>query len=213
MRPAAPPSPPGSLAGAPRRRGRLAVRVLIGLLTLAAFAAVVAGGLVVVRLAADARVERDEEAGATGCDPSDDPADTRNLCLYPERDSRESTDHESELGHDVRLAGYTATVREGFVNELVLDDQLGIRVRIVNRDDGVQPYGPLDWKIQTEQGRIVTPTQNEREDALGSGELDQDEEIEGTLVFDLEPGTYYVLYRPDLFNRARGVWRLDVGEP
>lgn len=213
MRQAAPPSPQTAIAPAPRRRrGRTVLRVVVGLVTLAVFAGVVGAGVLVVRMAADARDERDEHAGADGCDPSDEPGDTRSLCLYPGRDGREPTDHEAELGRGVRLAGYTATVEAGFINELVLDDQLGIRVHVVNRDERIQPYGPLDWKVQTEEGRIVTPAQNEREDALGSGQLDRGEAIEGTLVFDLEPGTYYVLYRPDLFNRARGVWRIDVAQ-
>jgi Domain of unknown function (DUF4352) len=173
-------------------------------------ALLVVGGITVVRMAAEARRDREAQEGETGCDPSGDPADTRNLCLYPSRPGREPTDHEAEVGHGVRLAGYTATLDGGFINELVLDDQLGIRVRIQNRDSQVQPYGPLDWKIQTTDGRLVTPAQNEREDALRSGELDRGESVEGTLVFDLEPGTYYVLYRPDLFNRARGVWRVEV---
>jgi hypothetical protein len=211
MQPAAPPLPPAAYR--PRRRGRIVLRVFAVLFTLVVLGLVVAGGIEVVRMAADARNDRDAEEDKSNCDPSDDPEDTRNLCFYPERDGREPTDHEAELGDGVRLAGYTATVEEGFVNELVLDDQLGVRVRIQNRDPLTQPYGPLDWKIQTEDGRIVTPTQNEREDALGSGQLDRGESIEGTLVFDLDPGTYYVLYRPDLFNRARGIWRVQVEAP
>src|SRR5262245_6114888 len=153
MQPAAPTLPPGQ-AYAPRpRRGRTVVRVLLALLTVAAAGLLVVGGITVVRMAAEARNDHDAQEGATGCDPSDDPQDTRSLCLYPSRPGREPTDHEAELGHGVRLAGYTATVDAGFINELVLDDQLGIRVHIQNRDDQVQPYGPLDWKIETTDGR------------------------------------------------------------
>jgi hypothetical protein len=183
---------------------------VLTLLTLVTFGALVAGGFALARLASDARADREESQDTDGCDPSPEPEDTRNLCLYPDRDDRQPDDHEARPGDGVRIAGYTATVRSAFVHELVLDDQLGIAVEIRNRDERTQPFGPLDWKIQTRDGSTVTPTQNERDDALGTGELDQGEAVEGTLLFELEPGTYYVLYRPDLFNQARGVWEIEV---
>jgi hypothetical protein len=195
-----------------RSTGRIVRRVLGVVLALVVLGGLVAGGVALARAASNARDDRAEERGST-CDPSDDPDDTRNRCLYPDRPDQQPDDHEAEVGHAVRLAGYTTTVEAGFMHELVLADQLGIRVTIENRDGEPQPYGPNDFKVQARDGSLVTSVVNERDDALGTGELDQGESVTGTILFELPPGTYDVIYRPDLFNRGRGVWRITAEPP
>jgi hypothetical protein len=193
----------------PSRARRRIVRALGVVVALAVLAGVAYGISVLAHAAGDARDDR-AEADAARCDPSDDPDDTRNLCLYPDRPDREPDDHEAEVGQAVRFAGYTATLEAGFMHELVLADQLGIRVHITNRDAEPQPYGPHDWKVVTGDGSVVEAVVNERDDALRDGELDQGESVRGTILYELDPGTYDVIYRPDVFNQARGVWRVTV---
>lgn len=199
------------------RRGRHpALLALYGLVSLVALGLAIAGIAAVARMASDAREERArEEAEFVACDDdrSGGEGDTRNLCLYPDRPDRQSDDHEAEVGSAVRLAGLTASLDEGFMHQLVLADQLTIRVTIHNRDDRPKTYGSTDWKVLDAGGNPVTPVNSEREDALRTGELDAGETVTGTIAYDLPAGAYYVVYRPEAINQARGIWRVDVPEP
>ena len=200
-----------------RRRGRHpALLALYGLLSLVALGLAVAGIAAVVRMASDARDERArEEAEFVACDDerSSGGGDTRNLCLYPDRPDRQPDDHEAEVGSAVRLAGLTASLDEGFMHQLVLADQLTLRVTIHNRDDRPKTFGSTDWKVLDVDGNPVNPTRSEREDSLRTGELAPGETVTGTIAYDLPAGTYYVVYRPEAINQARGIWQVDVPEP
>jgi hypothetical protein len=207
-----------------QRRHRVRV-VLSVIVAVAALGLVAVGVATIVRMASDARDERArEEAEFVACDepattPGDAPpdeaadGDTRNLCLYPERPDRQPDDHEAALGASVRLAGLTATLHEGFMHQLVLADQLTLRVTIENRDDRPKTYGSTDWRVLDEDGIPVNPTRSEREDALGTGNLESGETVTGTIAYDLPAGTYYVVYRPEAVNQARGIWQIDVASP
>jgi hypothetical protein len=194
----------------PRSPGRVAatwtLRVAVVLVALGATGF---GVYMLVDTAANARDERARRDAEAGCRPTDDPDSTRNQCLYPDRADRSRNDHEAHPGDAVRLAGYTATLEEASMHLLVLGDQLTLRVSVTNRSDRNRPYGPLDWKVQVD-GRAVNPATNERDDALRAGELAPGETVSGTITYDLPRGSYHVLYRPDFFNSARGVWRIDV---
>lgn len=138
--------------------------------------------------------------------------DTRNRSLYPDRPDRQAEDHEATVGGSVRLAGYTATVKgaEISTNEVLGDRQLTVFVEIENRDDRAQPYNTFHWRLQDKDGRVLDPTLNFRDDDLGSGDLVKGGKASGTVAFDAGPGTYYVIYKPDPFNAARGIWKIEV---
>jgi hypothetical protein len=141
-----------------------------------------------------------------------DSSDTRNLDLYPDRADRQENDHEAEQGQAVRLAGYTASVDSAALEEHEFAGQnVVITVTIENRDDGAQPYNLFDWRIQTDGGQVLDPTINLRDDDLGSGDLVSGGSTTGTVAFDVGPGAYYVIYKPDAFSSHRGVWRIEVG--
>lgn len=149
----------------------------------------------------------DDDSGES---ESSDNGDTRNTDLYPDRPDQQSDDHEAQVGGSVRLAGYTATVNGASINTTPLDDQIVvIDVSIENRDDEAQPYNTFDWKIQTPNGQVLDPTF--MGDNLGSGDLVSGGSVEGQVSFEVGPGTYYVIYKPDAFNSARGIWQITVG--
>jgi hypothetical protein len=208
-------SPPGRAA-----RRHPAITIASVLAALVVVGLVAAGVATIVRLASDARDQRArEEAEFLACrdDGTGAPAvgdgDTRNLCLYPDRPDRQPDDHEAELGASVRLAGLTATLEEGFMHELVLADQLTLRVTIHNRDDRPKTFGSTDWRVLDRRGTPISPTRSEREDALGTGELSPGTTVTGTIAYDLPAGTYYVVYRPEAVNQARGIWQVEVAPP
>lgn len=151
-------------------------------------------------------------AGDDGASPdAEEQTDTRNLSLYPERPDRQDEDHEAEVGQGVRLSGYTASVTGAEIStEEFLGEQLTVFVTVENRDDSAQPYNLFDWRIQTENGQVLDPTINFRDDDLGSGDLVSGGTVSGTVAFDVGPGTYYVIYKPDAFDAARGIWRVTV---
>lgn len=192
-----------------RRRRALTVTLQVAG-SIVAVGALIVGGLALAEWARDARDERAAAQTEGPCDPSDDPTDTRSTCLYPDRDDQQPEDHEAAVGDSVRIAGYTATLDDAFMNELVLEDQLTLQVTVHNRESKPQPFGPLDWKIEDITGALVNPSVNEREDALVAGELDPDERITGTITYDLPAGTYFVIFRPDLFNQGRGIYRVTL---
>lgn len=142
---------------------------------------------------------------------SGDATNTVRQGLYPDRADIQKTDHEAELGKGVRLSGYTATLTkaEMFTPEFG-DPEFIIFVTIENRDDKAQPYNLFDWRIQTEGGQVLDPTISLRDDDLGSGDLVKDGTVSGTVAFDVAPGTYYVIYKPDAFDDARGIWKVTA---
>lgn len=185
-----------------KRRGCLTPFFLPSLLVL--------GAIVMIAVIAAVVAGDDDD---DDCEAGDGVNDTRNLCLYPERADRKGDDHEAQLGDGVRLAGYTATVEEAFLDEERLGTQnLVIRVTVENRDSSSQSYNELfDWDILTPSGQILSPTIiNLRDDSLGSGSLAGGGRATGTVAFDVDPGAYFVIYQPDPFNKARGVWLVEA---
>lgn len=147
---------------------------------------------------------------ASGESEAPENGDTRNTDLYPDRPDQQSEDHEAQLGSPVRLAGYTATVHGASLQTTPLDDQIAvIDVTVENRDDSAQSYNTFDWKIQTPNGQVLDPTFIG--DNLGSGDLVGGGSVDGQVSFEVGPGTYYVVYKPDAFNAARGIWQITVG--
>jgi len=167
--------------------------------------------------AASGAADTDETDAATGdaggtvsCQAGDGVEDTRNLCLYPERPDRQDDDHEAELGAPVRLAGYTAALVEARIEDQFDDPGVVVGVRVENRDDEAQAYNLFHWRIQTTNGQVLDPTINLRDDSLGSGDLVPGGSVTGSIAFDVGPGEYFVIYKPDPFNAARGIWRIEV---
>lgn len=216
-----PPPPPGadsSWSAEPPQRRRSGCLRTIGIVALAIVGIAVIGAV----LGGDDEetttpaVEASSDGGgdtADGpdCQAGDGVDDTRNLCLYPDRPDRQDDDHEAELGDPVRLAGYTATLTGASTEDQFGDPVVVITVQVENRDDSAQTYNLFDWRIQTANGQVLDPTINLRDDDLGSGDLVPGGSVSGTIAFDVGPGEYYVIYKPDPFNSARGVWGITVG--
>lgn len=162
------------------------------------------------------RQDSDEDSGDGGdeeCPPTGD--DTRNQCLYPDRPDSQSDDHEQLVGGSVRLAGFTATLNSvefqpaaDFTEDCVLVD-----VTVENRDDSAQPYNTFDWRIQTEGGQVLDPgfCSFGADNNIGSGDLVTGGTVNGTVGFEVAPGTYFIIYKPDPFSSARGIWQVEVG--
>jgi len=135
--------------------------------------------------------------------------------LYPGRPDSQKEDQELPIGGDARVSGYTATVTATkFVQQFSMFEKEGYvvaDVKILNRDTKTQPYNVFDWKLQTPGGRVIDPT-FAGENSLGSGDLVPGGSVTGTVTFPRgkEAGAFYIIYKPDFFDAARGIWKATL---
>lgn len=84
-------------------------------------------------------------------------------------------------------------------------------VIVANRDDSAQPYNVFDWKLQTPNGQVIDPTFTS-EKQLGSGDLVRGGSASGKVIWEVgaAKGEFFIIYKPDAFDAARGIWRVTV---
>lgn len=137
--------------------------------------------------------------------------DSKKQGLYTARAGVTKDDHEAALTDCVRVAGQT-----GYVNSVkVIPEKYGsdqgivVNVTVRNRDKKQSDYGQYYWKIQTPAGTIESFTffTGDTKPDLSSGKLVTGGEVTGNVVFDYAgPGTYYIVWEPDVFNDGTGIW-------
>lgn len=127
--------------------------------------------------------------------------------LYPDRANQYREDQERRIGEAAMLGGYTATVTDA-----VLDDDgrvMQVSVEVTNRDDEPQRVDGTHWtlvnpRIQTIEASAAT---------FPMDELDGGETVTATVSFGVEPGetgAFYVQYKPEALDAARGIWQVTV---
>ena len=132
--------------------------------------------------------------------------------LFAGRPDAQREDQERNIGESAKLSGYTATVTSADFQQTVSDFEdkgyIVVEVTIENRDDKAQPYNYFDWKLQTPAGQVIDPA-FVTGDTLGSGDLVKGGKVSGKVVFEVgaTKGDFYVIYKPDAFDAARGIWK------
>jgi hypothetical protein len=135
--------------------------------------------------------------------------------LFPGRPDAQHEDQERAIGSSALLSGYTATLNSAtFVQSLSDFEDAGyikLNVTIANRDKKSQPYNVLDWRLQFPGGTVkdlsfTTGNSLEYGDLVGGGS------VTGDVVFEVgtERGAFFILYKPDAFDAARGIWSVNV---
>jgi hypothetical protein len=122
------------------------------------------------------------------------------------------------FGDSVELSGYTTTVdNAGFeesLSELESAGYLVADVTIVNRDAEPQPFSIGDWTVQTPDGQLIPATLTSgADDRLVGGMLTAKGRVEGRITFEIGTdagGDYFVIYKPDPFDAARGIWKVEL---
>lgn len=127
--------------------------------------------------------------------------------LYPDRANQYREDQERPIGGSVMVGGYTATVTDAHHD----DDGTTIQVdvEITNRDDEPQRVDPTHWtlvnpRVQTIEAATTT---------YPSGDLAEGETVVGSVLFRVDPGesgAYYIQYKPEILDAARGIWQMTV---
>ena len=124
--------------------------------------------------------------------------------VYATRADQQKEDQEAIVGKSVRLTGRTVSVNSAKLRGKVLT----VQVRIFNRDKKAKPYNTFDWKLQTPNGQVIDPTFFAGQ-TIGSGDLVNGGFVEGSVPFEVVgKGPFFVIYKPDAFNEARGVWQV-----
>jgi hypothetical protein len=132
-----------------------------------------------------------------------------------DRADRQREDQEVPIGQSVRVSGYTATVTAATfrptISQFESDGYLVADVTVANRDDRAQPYNVFHWKLQTPGGQVIDPTFTS-EKQLGSGDLVQGGTASGKVVWEIgaAKGQFVIIYKPDPFDAARGIWKVTV---
>ena len=136
--------------------------------------------------------------------------------LFPGRVDAHKEDQERNIGDGAELSGYTATVVSAAFQQSLSsfqdDGYVVADVTILNRDKKTQPFSLFDWRLQTSSGRVIDPT------AMGStldfmADLVAGGTAAGKVVFEVgaEKGDFYLIYKPDPYDGARGIWKVTVG--
>lgn len=132
-----------------------------------------------------------------------------------DRADRQREDQELALGQSARVSGYTATVTAATFRPTLSEFEdagyLVADVTVENRDEEAQPYNTFDWKLQTPNGQVIDPTFTSG-NQLGSGDLVMDGSVNGNVVWEIgaAKGDFFVIYKPDPFDAARGIWKVTV---
>ena len=126
--------------------------------------------------------------------------------LYPDRANQYREDQERRIGESVMIGGYTATV-----TDVALDEEgrsITVDVEISNRDDGPQRVDSTQWTLVNPRVQTI--------DASGSTftttELAGDETVAASVSFTVDPeeaGDYYIQYKPEALDAARGIWLFE----
>ncbi len=135
--------------------------------------------------------------------------------LFPGRPDAQGEDQERNIGEEARLSGYTAVVNSAEFVQTVSDFEdagyVKINVTVTNRDDAAQPYNLFDWRLQT-PGGTVQDAGFVSAATLDSGDLVSGGTVTGDIYFEVgaETGDFFVVYKPDPFDAARGVWKVTI---
>jgi len=175
----------------------------VGLILLGVLVVLGIIGGVLVSMAADEVVEDLESA-------------TENKAVDPSNPDTEREDQNVAIGDTVELSGYTTAVKsanfQGAISEFEEDGYLVADVAIANRDDEAQPFNYFDFKLQTPGGQVIDPTFASTDGLLQSGDLIKGGSVTGKVIWEVgaAKGDYFVIYKPDAFNAARGLWKVTI---
>lgn len=175
-------------------------------------------GLVVIAAVASSSGDKSKEsddvaAGGSATTAAPAPASAR---LFPGRVDAQKEDQERNIGEAARLSGYTGTVTAASfrqsLSDFEKDGYIELAVTIENRDTKAQSYNTFDWKLQTPGGQVIDPTFTSSDEAMKSGDLVQGGSVSGKIFFEVktQKGDFYIIYKPDQFDAARGIWKFTV---
>jgi hypothetical protein len=135
---------------------------------------------------------------------------TAPSAAYP---GKQAEDHVADAAGRIRLSGFTVTVPkwEKSTEEFGGRKLVCGTVSLLNRDSRAQRYSEFDWRVQSPNGDVKNVTIT-MQDTLGTGDLISNGTKAGRVCFEDPgvPGQYVAIWKPDVFNAARGIWLFNL---
>lgn len=122
--------------------------------------------------------------------------------LYPDRANQFREDQERHIGEPVMIGGYTTTVTDVKVD----DGSLRVEMEIINRDGDPQRIDSTQWTLMNPRGQTIEVTRAD----FPVTELPGGEAVTAEVSFAVDPdesGGYYIQYKPETLDAARGIWQ------
>ena len=127
--------------------------------------------------------------------------------LYPDRANQYREDQERHIGESVMIGGYTTKV-----TEVQLDDgSICVSIKITNRDEEPQRIDSTQWTLVNPRGQTIEVTSAD----FPRTELPGGETVTAEVSFAVNPdetGDYYIQYKPETLDAARGIWQYTISD-
>lgn len=198
--------PPQAGAAAPPPPQKKGGCLKVGLILFGIFAVLGIGAIAMIAVAGNKVVDELEDLEVA----------TENAPVDPDNPDAQEEDQNVAIGQEVRLAGYTTTVASaGFqpeISDFETDGYLVADVTISNRDDRAQAYNYFHFKLQTPGGQVIDADFVSADGLLDSGDLIKGGTVSGKVVWEIgaTKGDFFIIYKPDPFNAARGLWKVTL---
>lgn len=142
---------------------------------------------------------------AAGCGGGDS-GDHNPGALYPDRANQYREDQERRIGEPAMLGGYTGTVTDAGL-EPEGSRMLTVTVEITNRDREPQRVDATQWTLVNPRIQTIEATAAD----FPTVELAGGETTTATVSFAVDPGEagdYYIQFKPEILDAARGIWQI-----
>ena len=127
--------------------------------------------------------------------------------LFPDRANQYREDQERAIGDPALLSGYTTTVLDARYQG---GGVVTASVKVENRDDSPQSMFASDWQLVSPDGHVYDP---DRSTLPTTGEVGN-QPVTGDVTFLVDEqavtGDFFIVYKPDALDAARGIWQLTV---
>jgi len=127
--------------------------------------------------------------------------------LYPDRANQYREDQERHIGESVMIGGYTTTVTD----VQLVDGSIRVSIEITNRDEDTQRIDSTQWTLVNPRVQTIDATSADfpRTDLRGG------ETVTAEVSFAVDPdetGDYYIQYKPEALDAARGIWQHTISD-
>lgn len=125
--------------------------------------------------------------------------------LFPGRANQYREDQERHIGESVMIGGYTTTV-----TDVQLDGRsIRVSIEITNRDEDPQRIDATQWTLVNPRVQTIEVTRAD----FPLTELPGGKTVTAEVSFAIDPdetGRYYIQYKPETLDAARGIWQLRI---
>jgi hypothetical protein len=146
-------------------------------------------------------------AALAACGAGDGGADSNPGELFADRANQYREDRERGIGEPVMIGGYTTTVTDATLD--VEGRSIRVDVEIANRDQEPQRVDATQWTLVNPRVQTIEASTA----MFPVTELAGGDTVTAQVSFTVDPseiGQYYIQYKPEILDAARGIWQMTV---